>query len=886
MTLPAGTRLGPYEVLALLGAGGMGEVYRARDTRLGREAAVKVLPAALSADGERLARFESEARAASALNHPNIVTIYDVGEADGVAWIGMELVEGSTLREILTEGPMPPRRAAALAAQLADGLGRAHEAGIVHRDFKPENVIVTRQGRAKILDFGLARVMSTRAEAISHAPTAAEQTRPGTVMGTVGYMSPEQVRGLAADHRTDIFALGAVLYEMVAGRRAFAAESSADVMSEILREDPPELPPGAAPGLQRIVKRSLEKVPEERFQSARDLAFALEALSGGTGPESAVTSELPGRKVAVWLPVIAAAAAAFALAWVLRPALTAGAGAPSFSRAVRLAGGKGRQFGAVLSPDGKWVGYLSDERGPTDVFVRFLAGGEAVNLTAKTGLNILARVDAGGPDVSPDGTLFLVDAAQPGPVPQPIPGAYESWAIPVPLGGAPRRFLAGAHSVRFSPDGRRIVYVRAEASRGDSLVTAEADGSNQKVILKPRGGLHTHWPAWSADGKFVYFIYGIVSSNAEPSEIFRVSAEGGEPEPVVQTSRRAVYPVPMPDGRGLLYAANVDSPDLGLWWRPFGRGEARRLTVGVGSYAESRLSADGQLLVSTLIDSRQSLLSLSVQSSGGGAPRPLTDGETGDLDPAVVPLSGRLVFSSSRSGSRNLWTSSADASDPRPLTAGNAIDEHPAVSPEGKLVAFVSDRGGQRGIWVVAIEGGAPRRIVSAQVLDTLCWSPDGREILYSAPAGDVPGLFRLTVSDGRIARLPTPGAAHSGAWSPRGDVIAYLEPSLDGPTRLRFMSPGGQAILRDPTDAGPPLGNGFLAWSPDGQSLAAMSVPGSGPTSFWIIDAASPASSRRLPSLTAEMRGRGLAWRPDGKSLIVGSNLWTSDVVLFTRER
>ena len=207
MTLSAGTRLGPYEILSLLGAGGMGEVYRARDTRLGREAAVKVLPAALARDKDRLSRFESEARAASALNHPNIVTIYDVGEADGVAWIGMELVEGETLRDLMGQGAVTARRAAALAAQIADGLARAHEAGIVHRDLKPGNILVSKQGRAKILDFGLARVVDSDALASSQAPTAAERTQPGTVLGTVGYMSPEQVRGQAADPRTDIFAL-------------------------------------------------------------------------------------------------------------------------------------------------------------------------------------------------------------------------------------------------------------------------------------------------------------------------------------------------------------------------------------------------------------------------------------------------------------------------------------------------------------------------------------------------------------------------------------------------------------------------------------------------------------------------------------------------------
>ncbi len=886
MTLSAGTRLGPYEIVALIGAGGMGEVYRARDTRLGREAAVKVLPAGLTRDKERLSRFESEARAASALNHPNIVTIYDVGEAGGVAWIGMELVEGETLRDLMGQGAITARRAASLAAQIADGLARAHEAGIVHRDLKPGNILVSKQGRAKIVDFGLARVVDSDVLASSQAPTAAERTQPGTVLGTVGYMSPEQVRGQTADPRTDIFALGAVLYEMLAGHRAFRGSTPADVMTAILREEPADLPPGTSPALERITKRCLEKNPEERFQSGRDLAFALESLSSASGAEPTLASAPRANRAGIWLPVLVGAAAAFALAWLLRPVLAAGVGAPSFSRAVRIAGGPGRQFGAVLSPDGKWVAYLSDVRGPTDVFVKFLAGGEAVNLTARTGLNVQSRVDIGGPDVSPDGTLLLVDAAAPGPVPAPVPLAYESWAIPVPLGGAPRRFLAGAHSVHFSPDGRRIVYVRAGSSLGDALVAADSDGSNPKEILKARGGLHTHWPAWSSDGRFVYFIYGIVSANGEPAEIFRVPATGGEPEPVVRTSRRAVYPVPMPEGRGLLYAANVDSADLGLWWQPFGRGEPRRLTVGVGSYAESRLSADGRFLVSTLVDTRQSLLSIPVQAVAEAAPRALTDGETGDVDPAVVPQSGRIVFSSSRSGSRNLWLAGAEAADPQPLTAGNALDEHPAVSPDGKQIAFVSDRGGQRSIWIVPIEGGAPRRIAAAQALDTLCWSPDGSEILYAAPAGDVPGLFRLRIADGRIARLPTPGAAHSGAWSPLGDLIAYLEPIQGGPTRLRFVDPVGKPVSRFPEDSGPHLGNGYLAWSPDGRTLAAMAVPGSSETSFWIIDPAAPASMRRLRDLPAEVRGRGLAWTPDGKNLVVGNYQSTSDVVLFTRER
>ena len=346
-----------------------------------------------------------------------------------------------------------------------------------------------------------------------------------------------------------------------------------------------------------------------------------------------------------------------------------------------------------------------------------------------------------------------------------------------------------------------------------------------------------------------------------------------------------MYPVPMPDGRGLLYAANVDGSDLGLWWRPFGRGEPRRLTVGLGNYAESRLSADGRFLVSTLVEVRQSLLSIPVAAEAGAAPRALTDGETGDFDPAVVPQSGRIVFSSSRSGNRNLWLAAADATDPQPLTAGNAFDERPAVSPDGRQIAFVSDRGGQRSIWVVPIEGGAPRRIAAAQVLDTLSWSPDGREILYAAPAGDVPGLFRLTIADGRIARLPTPGAAHSGAWSSRGDLIAYLEP-----TAIR-RGCGSSSLVGKPVSRGPPQ------TAADWATVFSPGRPTAGTSWRWPFPVTQRVRSGSLIRLRPR-RGAGFGTclprraaaaspgRRMERASIVGTFQSTSDVVLFTRER
>ena len=308
MTLSAGERLGPYEIVGLLGAGGMGEVYRAKDDRLGREVAIKVLPPSLSRDPDRLRRFEQEARAAGGLNHPNILAIHDIGTHDGSPYVVSELLEGETLRARLAGGAFTPRKALGHALQIAHGLGAAHEKGIVHRDLKPENIFVTRDGRVKILDFGLAKLGQSEGGSgpQTNLPTASVGTEPGVVLGTLGYMSPEQVRGKAADSRSDIFSFGAILYEMLSGKRAFAGDSTADTMSAILKEDPPDLSQtnrSIAPGLDRVVRHCLEKNPEERFQSARDLAFDLEALSD------------------VSAPATLSAAGQLARGWRVRPAL-------------------------------------------------------------------------------------------------------------------------------------------------------------------------------------------------------------------------------------------------------------------------------------------------------------------------------------------------------------------------------------------------------------------------------------------------------------------------------------------------------------------------------------------------------------------------------------
>src|SRR5271155_2988490 len=324
MSLTTGTKLGPYEIVSPLGAGGMGEVYRAKDTRLGREVALKVLPESIARDGGRLHRFEQEARAVAALNHPNILAVFDIGQFNGMPFFVSELLQGESLRAALDRGSLPQRKAIEYGVQIAQGLAAAHDKGIVHRDLKPENIFVTKDGHIKILDFGLAKLADPAPGAASEhdgLTRTSSHTVPGEVMGTASYMAPEQVRGQLADPRTDIFAFGAVLYEMLSGRRAFRRDTPAETMTAVLREDPPELSDAShpvSPALDRIIRRCLEKNPEQRFRSARDLSFALGALSGSdaSGAAKIANAQAPRKQpLALWFAVAAILIAACAVTW-------------------------------------------------------------------------------------------------------------------------------------------------------------------------------------------------------------------------------------------------------------------------------------------------------------------------------------------------------------------------------------------------------------------------------------------------------------------------------------------------------------------------------------------------------------------------------------------
>ncbi|MDQ5857392.1 MAG: protein kinase [Acidobacteriota bacterium] len=880
MSVATGTRVGPYEIVGWLGAGGMGEVYRARDPRLGREVAIKLIPESFAKDASRLHRFEQEARAAGQLNHPNILTVYDVGTHHGAPYVVSELLEGESLRSRLRGAPPARRKAIDYARQIADGLAAAHDKGIVHRDLKPDNLFVTSEGRLKILDFGLAK-LTQPADDVARNTARLTETGPGTVLGTAGYMSPEQVRGETVDYRSDIFSFGAVVYEMLTGHPAFTRETAAETIAAILKEDPPEpLSATIPPALVRIVTHCLEKAREARFQSAHDLAFDLASLVRTTGAAPALVA--PGRRVGMTVAALALAVAAV-VGWSIWPRRDRTV-APSFTRVVRLTHTSAAEHGPAISRDGKWVAYLSDARGPVDIWVKFVAGGEASNLTARAGLDVDVRRNA-QLEISPDGTAIAARVR--------TSSGVDTWLIPAPLPGAPRRFIEDAVGVRWSPDGRRVVYFRAGQTAGEPLFVADADGTNPVELVGARGGVHLHRPAWSHDGRYVYFVRTVTRFDQEPASIFRVAVTGGAIEPVIPTARRALDPLPMPDGAGLIYAANPTTADLDLWWRPLaGSSGAVRLTTGVGEYAEQRMSTDGRRMVATLLDVRQWLVSLPVPEADDAPSADLktfptdatmlTRGDTGDLDPALAPQGpNRLVFRSTRGGSRQLWTTLPDGSDPRPLTSGTALDEKPAVSRDGKLVAFISDRGGERGIWLIGIEGGTPQFLTPAiDLIDMLTWSPDGRQIAYSVAGGDLPELRVMSIADKRPRKLQTPGAASSPAWSPTRDVIAYLEPLRPNFTRVAFIDSRGHPLYANLPPASN-VGVAALAWAPDGKRLASAAVEG-----LWIIEPDAPRPFHKLAKqLPAGQRLHGVAWTRDGSSVIVAIEETRGDLVLFERE-
>jgi len=580
-----------------------------------------------------------------------------------------------------------------------------------------------------------------------------------------------------------------------------------------------------------------------------------------------------------------------AAAWTLQPRQSATGSAPHLSPAIRVTNTLAEEFGPAISPDGKWLAYYSNSKGRTDLMVKYLDSGATLNLTASQQLELPVRTGIGGVAISPDGTQISFAARI-----DPQFAGYDTWTIPGPVGGVPRKLLSGIPAIQWSPDGRQIAYSVPGSTRGDALVVTAADGTGERTLVEREGGRHIHWFAWSRDDQYLYFIATYDTWHTEPSATWRVPVKGGPAEAVLDTARRTIYPVPLPSG-ALIFAANPKTLDLGLWWRGASGGEPIALTNGLGEHTESRASADGRRIVTTLLTRHQALASMAV-SAASPVVENLTDGFGGDLDPSVDRQTGRIIFSSSRAGSRNLWIAKPDGSEAAPLTTGTAIDERPSFSPDGQQIAFVSDRDGKRGIWVMSAQGGAPKLLAHETVLDTLTWSRDGQRIMFARPGGPLPALASVSASGGTVEslKLPTEGGYAPGL-SPVDDIVAYLEPAMvplpppassagQARNRITFMDRHGAMMFPELPRQNTNYGNGFLAWAPDGRRVAVASVSANAQSQIWIIEPDSKQPIRKLIDFPIAVRPRGLTWSKDGERVIFGSQEFNGDLVMYDLDR
>jgi serine/threonine protein kinase len=799
--------LGPYEILAPIGEGGMGEVYRARDSRLGREVALKILPAAFASDPDRVRRFEQEGRATAALNHPNIVVIYDSGSEGGVFYVATELLEGETLRDRLTGSALPVRKAIDYAIQVARGLAAAHAKGIIHRDLKPENLFLTKDGLVKILDFGLAKysvMKSAGTDQLTGFATQPMETEPGKVLGTVGYMSPEQVRGQVADARSDLFSLGVVLHEMVSRKPTFTGESGVEVMHAILKQEPTELDAALPPVLDRMIFRCLEKKPEERFESARDLAFALESISGtSSGPQPILKPRRYSRMFALAAGICVLVGAAMFVAG----RLTARTPSPSFQRVTFRRGvitnGGFADGGRTVVYSASWDGnpfhiYTTQAENPESrdlgIANALLFGvsslGEMAlaltpDLTFFSGTLARTPISGGAPrkvtedisdaDWSSDGTRLAVVRAKAG-----------FWQLEFPIGNVLYQTTGSIGNPRISPKGDLIAFLEQPLGSGGvgSLATVDPNG-NKKTLTQFWLGI-INGLAWSSASDEILFA---AAPSSLTTSLYAVNRSGRQRLIAHLPGTFGVKDV-APDGRILMsrnvfsqmlsYLPTVSSKETDLYWHDFSQiseisrdgksllfsegGDATRsgedyvtylrgtdgsAAVRLGPGWPLEISPDGKWAL--VLGSTRAPSQLVLLPAGTGEARPLTHDGIHHQGAAWTPDGKRIVFVGNEPGHRvRYYVQGLDGGPPRAITPENVSfnNNDPVVlSPDGKSVAVAGLDGK---IMLYPLDDGAPRTVPKlADGLAPLRWCPGSRSLMVYG-SGEVPvKILRVDVQTG-----------------------------------------------------------------------------------------------------------------------------------------